>query len=114
MREQLRDNGRLQHIIVSIDKIEKFTKGVTFEEYCSNEMMQFAVVKNLENIGEASYMLSKEFKAQHTEINWNDIIKMRHIMVHGYYNIQNDIVWAMITDDIPPLEKQIKQIMNIS
>jgi len=112
MREQLRDNGRLQHIAEAIDNIFEFVMGVTFDEYCSNKMMRFAVVKNLEIIGEASYMLSKEFKKQHPEIDWKEIIAMRHLLVHGYYNIKDEEVWTAIEDDLPQLKEQIKRIMN--
>jgi len=110
MREQLRDDGRLQHIVKAIKNIYEFLEGVTYDEYCNNKMMRFAVVKNLEIVGEASYMLSKEFKGQHTEINWRKIIKMRHILVHGYYNILDEEVWAMIKKDIPKYEKQIMEV----
>ena len=114
MRERLRDDGRLQHIVEAIKNIYEFLEGVTFEEYCSNKMMRFAVVKNLEIVGEASYMLSKELKEQHAEIEWKDIISMRHIFVHGYYNIMDKRVWAMIKNKIPQYEEQIKQIMEVS
>ena len=112
MREQLRDSGRLQHIAEAIDNTFEFVNGVTFDEYCSNKMMRFAVVKNLENIGEASYMLSKEFKKLHPEIDWKEIIAMRHLMVHGYYHIQDEEVWIAIENDLPPLKEQIKRIMD--
>jgi uncharacterized protein with HEPN domain len=112
MREQLRDSGRLQNIVIAIDNIYEFVEGVTFDEYCNNKMMQFAVVKNFENIGEASYMLSKEFKENHTEIVWKDIIAMRHLLVHGYDHISDDEVWTMITNDLPKLKEQMKQIMD--
>ena len=112
MRESPRDIERLQHIAEAIDNTFEFVNGVTFDEYCSNKMMRFAVVKNLENIGEASYMLSKEFKKLHPEIDWKEIIAMRHLMVHGYYHIQDEEVWIAIENDLPPLKEQIKRIMD--
>jgi len=96
MKEQLRDSGRLQHIVEAIDNIFEFIDGITFDEYCSNKMMRFAVVKNLENIGEASYKLSKEFKEKHIEIDWTKIIAMRHVLVHGYYHIHDEEVWNTV------------------
>jgi uncharacterized protein with HEPN domain len=80
MKEELRDNGRLQHIIVAIKNIYEFVEGISFEEYCSNTIMKFAVIKNLEIVGQDSCKLSKEFKTQHAEINWKDITKMRRIL----------------------------------
>jgi uncharacterized protein with HEPN domain len=54
--------------------------------------LRFAVIKNLEIIGEASYLLTKEFKSRHDSIEWKDIIGMRHILVHGYYQISDEII----------------------
>ena len=112
MREKLRDSGRLEHIIEAIDNAFEFVNGVTFDEYRSNKMMRFAVVKNLEIVGEASYMLSKDFKAQHAEIEWKKIIAMRHLLVHGYYHISDEEIWIMISDDLPQLKEQINQIIE--
>ena len=112
MREQLRDSERLKHVIVAIDNVFEFVDGITLDEYRCNKMMSFAVVKNLEIVGEASYMLSKEIKAQHTEIEWQKIIAMRHLLVHGYYHISDEEVWTAIENDLPPLKEQIKRIMD--
>jgi uncharacterized protein with HEPN domain len=75
-------------------------------------MMRFAVVKNLEIVGEASYMLTKELKEKHTEIDWKELISMRHVMVHGYYLIRDEKVWAMVANKLPRLKEQIKQILD--
>ncbi len=55
-------------------------------------MLKFAIIKNLEIIGEAAYKLTKSFKLKHTSIEWSDIIGMRHILVHGYYQIKDEII----------------------
>ena len=112
MREQVRDSGRLEHIIEAIDNAFEFVDGVTFDEYCSNKMMRFAVTRSLEIVGEASYMLTKEFKAQHPEVDWIKIINMRHILVHGYFHIEDDIVWATVKNRLPQLKEQIIRIMD--
>jgi uncharacterized protein with HEPN domain len=73
-------------------------------------MLRFAVVKNLEIVGEAAYLLSKDFKNQHAEIEWSDIIAMRHVLVNGYYQIKNERIWETILNDLPLLQLQIKKI----
>ena len=83
MREPERDYGRLQDIIQAADNILSFTEGHTQEQLSSDKLRYFAVVKNVEIIGEAAYMLSLEFKEKHTHIPWDDIIRMRHVLVHG-------------------------------
>jgi uncharacterized protein with HEPN domain len=113
MRERPRDNERLRHILEAINNIFEFTQGVSFDDFCNNKILRFAVVKNLEIVGEAAYLLSKEFKNCHTETEWDDIIAMRHVLVHGYYNIKNERIWAAITTDIPLLQDQIKKMYAI-
>lgn len=80
MREPIRDKARLEHILQAIDYIRQFTDGVTEDELRNDVMRRFAVIKNLEIIGEASYMLTKEFREKHSHIPWRQIINMRHIL----------------------------------
>jgi uncharacterized protein with HEPN domain len=110
MREQPRDNERLRHMLEAIDNVFEFIQGLSFDDFCNNKMLRFAVVKNLEIVGEAAYLLSKEFKNQHVEIEWNDIIAMRHVLVHGYYQIKNERIWATVLSELPQLQPQIKKI----
>jgi len=110
MRDAIRDKSRLEHIIEAIDNIFEFTENVNLEEFVHNKMMWFAVFKNLEIIGEASYMLTNELREKHTEIEWKKIIGLRHILVHGYYTINANIVWEIIENDLYTLKEKIKNI----
>jgi uncharacterized protein with HEPN domain len=110
MREEIRDKGRLEHILDTIDKAIEFTKNVSFEEYQKNTILRFALVKCVEIVGEASYKLTNEFRAMHPEIEWRDIISMRHILVHGYYQTKDDVVWDTVQNHLPVLNEQIKTI----
>jgi len=110
MRETIRNKGRLEHILDAIDNALKFTENVCFEEYKTNVMLRYAVVKCVEIIGEASYKLTNEFREQHPEINWRDIISMRHILVHGYYQIEDQVIWDVVIDYLPLLKEQILKI----
>ncbi|MFA6923294.1 MAG: HepT-like ribonuclease domain-containing protein [Bacteroidales bacterium] len=112
MREKPRDNKRLEHIIEAIDNIFEFTQGKSFKVFKSDKILRFAVIKNLEIIGEAAYLLTKEFKIKHNSIQWDDMIGMRHILVHGYYQIRDEIVWATIETELQPLKDKILAIIN--
>ncbi|MCL2328053.1 MAG: DUF86 domain-containing protein [Bacteroidetes bacterium] len=112
MREQIRDKNRLEHILVSIDNVFEFTEGITFEDYVADKKGKFAIVKNLEIIGEAAYKLTNEFKIKHPEVNWGIIIKMRHVLVHGYYQIEDVIAWEIAQKDLQPLKEQIQNLYN--
>lgn len=112
MREKPKDKGRLLHILEAIDNLFEFTDGLSFEEYKSDKILRFAVIKNLEIVGEAAYLLSKEFKAEHAEVEWEAVIYMRHVLVHGYYQIRDEIVWATIQTDLQPLKEKIESYLN--
>jgi len=71
-------------------------------------MMHYAIVKNIEIIGEASYMVTSEFKETHPDTPWKLITCMRHYMVHGYYPIDKDVVWDVATNDLLPLKSQME------
>lgn len=108
MREKPKDKGRLLHILEAINNLFEFTDGLNFEEYKSNKVLRFAVIKNLEIVGEAAYLLTKEFKDEHAEVEWEAVIYMRHVLVHGYYQIRDEIVWATIQTDLQPLKDKVE------
>lgn len=108
MREKPKDKTRLLHMLEAIDNLFEFTKGITSEEYKSNKILRFAVIKNLEIIGEAAYLLTKDFRENHPDIEWNAVIGMRHVLVHGYYQIRDEIVWATIQTELQPLKDKIE------
>ena len=112
MREKPKDKGRLLHILDSISNINAFLKDRTAEDFLTDKMLYFAIVKNMEIIGEASYMLTNEFKASTPHIDWKDIITMRHILVHGYYHIDSSIVWQAIHNDLPQLKIDIEKLLE--
>ena len=111
MREPERDNGRLQDIIQAANNIISFTEGYSLEVLYDDKLRYFAVVKNVEIIGEASYMLSTEFKDAHAEISWQDIIRMRHVLVHGYASVLPELLWQTALEDVPKLKGQIEAIL---
>ena len=111
MREKPRDKERLNHMIEAIDNIFEFTYGKSFDVYRSDKMLRFAVIKNIEIVGEAAYLLTKEFKTNHPSIEWEDMIGMRHILVHGYYQIKDEIIWATIDTELQPLKEKIISLL---
>lgn len=99
MREQVRDKGRLEHILEAIDRVFQFTNDISRDDFKKDSILYFAIVKNIEIIGEASYMLSTEFKESHPDTDWKVIVAMRHFLVHGYYQVDPDEIWNVVTQD---------------
>lgn len=112
MREPDRDKGRLLDIIQAAGYVISFTEGFSLEELMADNLRYFAVVKNVEIIGEASYMLSSEFKEAHSDIPWKDIVSMRHVLVHGYATVLPELLWQTALEDVPRLKRQIEAILD--
>lgn len=112
MREPARDKGRLEDILESIRYVKEFTEGINFNTFLADKLRYFAVLKNIEIIGEAAYMISLELKEKHPEIPWGPMIKMRHILVHGYASVLPEILWQTATEDVPLLLTQIETLLS--
>lgn len=111
MREQSRDIERLRHIAESIAHIEDFLRGRSLEQMKDDVMCYHAVVYNIMIIGEAANMLTMGFRDSHQEIPWRQIIDMRNVLVHGYYNTSPLFVWETYTNDLPVLKHQIENYL---
>jgi len=85
-------------------------KGLTKEEFFENKEKQYAVLRALEIIGEATKNLSKEIKAEHPEIKWSDIAGMRDKLIHDYIEVDFRMVWSTDTKDIPELNRLLKEL----
>lgn len=112
MREQARDKDRLEHILEAIGNLETYTDGISSEMLFHDKLRLHACVYNVQIIGEAIYKLTQEFKGDHPETPWRMIEKMRHILVHDYYQINFDILWQVLSDDLPILKNQVEEYLN--
>ena len=83
MREHKRDKGRLEDIRQYALNVETILEGVSFDDFVSDIRIYFSVMKNVEVIGEAANMLTRDFKEKHTELPWRLLVKMRNVLVHG-------------------------------
>ena len=107
MREPLRDKTRLEHILEAIERLEKYASSLSREELEADVLRYYGIVKNIEIIGEAANMLSAPFKETHKEVEWRPISNMRNFLVHEYFQVDDDTVWAVIHSDIVDLKKYI-------
>lgn len=107
MREPLKDKSRLEHILAAIDTILEKSKDLTYESLIADKIVFGGIVYYTMIIGEAAYHLSKAFKEKYNETDWVQITRMRHNLVHGYYQVDPDVVWFVLQDDLLPLREQI-------
>ena len=112
MRARIGDKIRLLHIIDAINEIEMYVKNIATESFLNNSMMRFACIKQLEIIGEACNLISKETQANYDNINWPQIIGMRNVFVHEYFGIDSKLVWEIIQNDLPILKDHISNCLK--
>ena len=107
MREHSRDNGRLEDIVFYANNVKKILAGVSYDDYVKDIRIYYSVMKNIEIIGEAANMLSKDFIDTYADLPWKQIIGMRHVLVHGYAQVSNVDLWDTAQNDIDPLSQRV-------
>ena len=104
----------VRHIIDNIDSVETFVKDINKSDFLEDEEKQYAVVRALEIIGEAVKNISEETKSKHSEIEWKAIAGTRDRIIPAYFNVDLDIVWEIIKENLPQLKKEMSKILNDS
>ena len=106
------DTVFLKHILDAINLIEEYLKDKSYEEFKDNRMLQDAVIREIEIIGEAAKNLSKEFRNKHSDIPWRQIAGMRDKLIHGYFGVDLDAIWDTATMDVPSLKERLQEILK--
>ncbi len=108
---KVEDRIKIQHAVDAIDKAKAFTCEISQTEYLGDEKLQLALVRLLEIVGEAASGVSDDLKKSATSIPWKKMIAMRNRLIHGYFDVDYNIVWDTIKKDLPPLAKQLKMLL---
>ena len=108
------ENLFLADIKECCEKIERYIEGVSEENFRANKMLQDALVRNIEIIGEAAKNLSDEIRAENPEIPWRDVTRMRDKIVHHYFRLNLEVIWQTATEDVSALKVQIDKIIEKS
>ena len=108
-----RDEVYLQHILDAINRIASYTAEGK-DAFNKNTMMQDAVIRNLEVIGEATKALSDEIRRRHGKIPWDGMAGMRDVLIHQYMGVDLDIVWDVSRNKLKDLRPQIQSLLQSS
>lgn len=106
------DLVRLRHMFDAAAKVAQFTEGRTRSDLEKDEKLAFALVRLLEIIGEAANQTSEEFRISHSEMPWRSMTATRNRLIHGYFDVDLDVVWAISSQDIPSLITHLKKILE--
>ena len=104
----------LGHILEAIERISRYCENMDEAAFLGNQMVQDAVIRNLEIIGEASHSIEvhfPEFAASHPELPLSFAYQMRNAVAHGYFKVDLGIVWKTIEDDLPQLQVRVGDVI---
>ena len=111
---QLSENDaiRLRHMLESASKALLFAKGKSRAHLGKDEQLRLALVQLIQIVGEAASRVSREFQEQTPSIQWADIISTRNRLIHAYFDINLNVLWDTIKDDLPPLVNELEKILG--
>ena len=112
-KTDLRVADYLKPILEAIERIQRYTQGMSNEAFRANELVQDAVIRNLEIVGEAAHNIEckhRDFAASNPAVPWEEMYLMRNRVAHGYFAVDVDIVWQTLLRDLPELKRQIEQL----
>ncbi len=103
----------LEDIQLCCQKVLRFTDGITFETFLSDEKTIDAVVRNLEIVGESAKHVSQEIRDRHPVVSWRNMAGFRDIVSQAYVSVNVHIVWDIVQTKIPALLEQVNLILEI-
>ena len=99
--------------LIAAQKIQRFTAGMTLIDFMANEIVQSAVIRELQVIGKAAHILMMDdTRTTHIGSNWQVIAGMYDQLLYKYFAVSNEIVWTTVQSNIPPLIAQLEQYVS--
>lgn len=102
----------LEDILNAAIKIEKYTKGLSYNNFLDSDLVSDAVIKNILVIGEATKNIPEDIRKSYPQVEWRKMAGMRDMMIHGYFSINYRIIWDVVQNKIPILKEQVKQLLK--
>ncbi len=106
------DRVRILHMIDAAESLAQFVAGKTRADLDTDRMLLFAIVRAIEVVGEAASKVTEDTRAAATSIPWTAIVGMRNRLIHGYFDIDTELVWKTATDEIPGLVPRLRHLVS--
>lgn len=106
------DDVWLRHMLDAARKVIAFSHGRSRSDLETDEKLALAIVRLLEIVGEAAKQVAADTRTAHPEIPWREIAGTRDRLVHGYFEVDLDVVWSIVTGDLPGLVKSLETILR--
>ena len=106
-----RDDSYLLDMLAAARKAARFAAGMTYAEFERSDLHQNAIFKTLEVVGEAASRVSEATKEAHTGIPWREIVGLRNRIVHAYFDIDTEIIWKVVHEDLPVLIARLESLV---
>lgn len=104
------DPTNLEDVRIAANKVQAFISGVSHDKFLKNDLIQSAVIRQLEIMGEAVKRLSLEFRADYPSIPWQRIAGLRDRLIHAYDDVNVEQIWSIATQDVPDLLEKLPLI----
>ncbi len=106
------DTVRIRHILDAAREAVDFAEGRHLADLDTDRKLNLSLVRLLEIIGDGARATSPEFREAHPELPWKKMVGMRDRLIHGYYDVNLDVVWKTTTEDLPPLIVRLERIIT--
>lgn len=101
----------VKHALDAAKKAVDFSEGHDRDDLDSDEKLALSLVRLLEIVGEAANSVSEEYRKKHKDVPWKKMVALRNRLIHGYFDVNHDIVWDTVRSDLPPLIKALEALL---
>jgi len=102
----------LSEMLASMEKIERYMAGVSYEDFVNLELLVDAVERNIEKIGEAAAAVPDEIRIRHPEVPWKTVVGLRNKVIHHYFAVDHEVIYQIATKNIPETKDKIAGILK--
>lgn len=102
----------LTEMLASMEKIERYVAGVSYEEFLQEEQLVDAIERNIEKIGEAAAAVPDSIRVRHPEVPWKTIVGLRNKVIHHYFAVDPEVIYLIGTKNIPETKDKVAKILR--